>query len=157
MRTARDALRGRRSAHRGARRSRPKPYFVARYHTSLPSPLPASKSYVELRRASGLYGLPFVMDCHCYCHGTITLRGSLDAALRLATEPPELPSNSQLGQIRAQLSRSAEQRILGRLLGRIQHLSDGAQLEPLVMLQLEHRTLPRSQGGQSALNALTHH
>src|ERR1700730_2438376 len=67
-------------------------------------------------------------------------------------------SSSESSELRTQFARGAKQRILYRLLGGAQSVANGAQLQALVMLHLEHYPLARRQplhrGSQPRLNFL---
>src|SRR5579872_3086684 len=59
---------------------------------------------------------------------------------------------AQSSQLRSQLFSRSEERILGGFFGSIQHLSDGAQAETLVVLQFKNHALARRQLAQRRLN-----
>src|SRR6266436_1571826 len=58
---------------------------------------------------------------------------------------PKKIASSHVGQRTTQLLRGPEERILRGLFGRVQNLAHGAQLQPVVVLQLEHHPFTRGQ------------
>src|ERR1035437_7791288 len=62
----------------------------------------------------------------------------------------------QVRQVGPQLAGRPEQRVLGGLLGGVQHLADGSQLQSLVMLQLKNGAFARRQLVQGLVDGLAH-
>ena len=60
-------------------------------------------------------------------------------------------------QLTSQLFCRSEERIFGGFFGRIQHFSDGAQAETLVMLQFKNHALARGKLAQRSLNPFSQH
>src|SRR5690348_13600595 len=61
---------------------------------------------------------------------------------------------SQFGELRAQLTRRSEERILDRLFRGAERFSDGAQPQSLFVLQLENHPLAGRKRFQRAVNAV---
>src|ERR1700722_8076949 len=56
-------------------------------------------------------------------------------------------------QLSSQLFCRSEERILGSLFRCVEHLADGAQAEPLVVLEFKNHALARSELAERSLNA----
>src|ERR1700733_10472850 len=56
-------------------------------------------------------------------------------------------------QLSSQLFRRSEERIFGSLFRGVEHLANGAQAEPLVMLEFKNHALARSELAKRGLNA----